>query len=405
MTVDDPNRNEPEENDMANPMPHADRRKPSALPSSAGLALAALVAGAAPAAADVFQTESGPVNVETLASGLEHPWGLAFLPDGAMLVTERAGRLRVVTPDGALSQPISGTPAVAASGQGGLLDVALDPDFADNGLIYLAFAEARDGGAALAVARGRLDAEGLALRDAEMIFRQEPAVAGGRHFGGRLAFAPDGALFVTAGDRGDRSDDAQEPANHIGAVMRIDPDGSVPAGNPGESREGWAAEIWSIGHRNIQGAAINPATGELWTVEHGARGGDEINIPEAGLNYGWPVISFGRHYSGGAIGEGTSRPDMEQPVYYWDPSIAPSGLTFYEGDAFPEWRGDVFVGALAGQHLARLSVDGSAIVGEERLLADLGERIRDVRTGPDGLIYLLTDNPDGRILRLSPADR
>lgn len=383
----------------------AARRRASFRNGGAGLLAAILLAAGGPALADVFETEHGPVSVETVAEGLENPWGLAFLPDGAMLVTERPGRLRIAAPDGTLSRPLSGAPDVAASGQGGLLDIALDPDFAGNGLIYLSFAEARDGGAALSVMRARLDREALALRDGEVIFRQQPAVPGGRHFGSRLAFSPDGSLFITAGDRGDRSDEAQNPANHIGAVMRVNPDGSIPAGNPGETRQGWAAEIWSIGHRNVQGAAIDPATGLLWTVEHGARGGDEINIPQAGKNYGWPVISYGRQYSGAPIGEGTSRPDMEQPAYYWDPSIAPSGMTFYQGDAFPEWRGNVFVGALAGSHLARLTVDGSAIVAEERLLDALGERIRDVRSGPDGLIYLLTDSSDGRILRLAPADR
>lgn len=388
---------------MTKAMPQAPQRTTSPAALAAGAALAALLAGS-PALAQTFETSSGPVRLDAVATGLENPWGLAFLPDGAMLVTERPGRLRLVAPDGTLSQPISGAPSVADSGQGGLLDVALDPDFAANGFVYLAFAEARDGGAALSVMRARLDRDALALRDGSVIFRQLPAVPGGRHFGARLAFAPDGALFITSGDRGDRSDEAQNPANHIGAVMRVNPDGSIPAGNPGASREGWAAEIWSIGHRNIQGAAVHPETGRLWTVEHGARGGDEINAPEAGLNYGWPVISYGRNYSGTPIGEGVSRPDMEQPVYFWDPSIAPSGMTFYDGDAFPEWRGDMFVGALAGQMLSRLTIEGGAVVDEERMLEDLGERIRDVRTGPDGLIYLLTDSAEGRVLRLSPSD-
>ncbi|TVR10101.1 MAG: PQQ-dependent sugar dehydrogenase [Salinarimonadaceae bacterium] len=386
-------------------MPRAVERISAARTFGVGLATAILLAAGAPALADVFESQHGPVRVETVASGLVHPWGLAFLPDRAMLVTERPGRVRIATPDGALSQPLSGTPDVAASGQGGMLDVALDPDFETNNLVYLAFAEARDGGAALSVARARLDRDGLALHDVETIFRQQPATPGGRHFGARLAFSPDGTLFISSGDRGDRSDDAQEPGNHIGALMRINPDGSIPPGNPAETREGWAPEVWSIGHRNIQGAAIEPATGILWTNEHGARGGDEINIPEAGLNYGWPVIAYGRHYSGAPIGEGTHREGMEQPVYYWDPSIAPSGMAFYEGDVFPEWRGDIFIGALAGQHLARLSVEGASIVAEERLLDGLQERIRDVRSGPDGMIYLLTDASDGRILRLVPADR
>jgi aldose sugar dehydrogenase len=350
-----------------------------------------------------LSTELYELDVETVASGLEHPWGMAFLPGGELLVTERPGRLRVVLPDGRLSQPVGGVPAVAAAGQGGLLDVAIDPNFASNSLVYFSFAEAREGGAGLSVARGRLDLARNGLGDVEIIFRQQPAVGGGRHFGSRVVFANDGTLFVTAGDRGDHSDQSQNPQNHIGAVMRINPDGSIPQDNPGVGRDDWADEVWSIGHRNIQGAAMRPGTDQFWTNEHGARGGDEVNLIEPGLNYGWPVISYGVHYSGAAIGEGTARPGMEQPVYYWDPSIAPSGMAFYTGDAFPEWRGNALIGGLVGQLLSRLTMRGDAVVDEERMLQGLNARIRAVSQGPDGLVYLLTDASDGRLLRLSPA--
>lgn len=356
-----------------------------------------------PAAAQRFSTDLVEIDVEAVASGLEHPWGMAFLPGGELLITERPGRLRVLLPDGGLSQPIGGVPAVAAAGQGGLLDVAIDPDFAGNGLVYFSFAESRDGGAALSVARGRLDLEQNSLSDVEVIFRQQPAVGGGRHFGSRVVFANDGTLFVTAGDRGDHSDQSQNPENHIGAVMRINPDGSIPQDNPGVGRDDWADEVWSIGHRNIQGATMRPGTDQFWTNEHGARGGDEVNLIAPSLNYGWPVISYGVHYSGAPIGEGTARSGMEQPVYYWDPSIAPSGMAFYTGDAFPEWQGNILIGGLVGQLLSRLTMRGDAVVDEERMLQGLNARIRAVAQGPDGLVYLLTDAADGRVLRLSPA--
>ncbi len=356
-----------------------------------------------PAAAQRFSTDLVEIDVEAVASGLEHPWGMAFLPGGELLITERPGRLRVLLPEGGLSQPISGVPAVADAGQGGLLDVTIDPDFASNGLVYFSFAEARGGGSALSVARGRLDLAQNSLSDVEIIFRQEPAVGGGRHFGSRVVFSNDGTLFVTAGDRGDHSDQSQNPQNHIGAVMRINPDGSIPQDNPGVGRDDWADEVWSIGHRNIQGATMRPGTNQFWTNEHGARGGDEVNLIAPGLNYGWPVISYGVHYSGAPIGEGTARPGMEQPVYYWDPSIAPSGMAFYTGDAFPEWQGNVLIGGLVGQLLSRLTMRGDAVVDEERMLQGLNARIRAVSQGPDGLVYLLTDAADGRVLRLSPA--
>ncbi len=371
------------------------------------VALASMLALSMPLAA---QTTKAPpvktgqaIKVETFAKGLVHPWGMAFLPDGRLLVTERPGRLRIVGKDGTLSAPLQGTPKVYASGQGGLLDVQLGPDFASSGLIYLSYADPRDGSRnGTSVARAKLvtEGDGGRLEQVQVIFRQEPSYASSHHFGSRIVFARDGSLFVTLGERFSARDEAQNPANHLGKLVRIMPDGSPYAGNP--KKDGWRPEIWSIGHRNVQGAALNPATGKLWTIEHGARGGDEINIPEAGKNYGWPVISYGRNYDFTKIGVGTHKDGMEQPLYYWDPSIAPSGAAFYTGDLFPEWKGNLFVGALAGQALHRLVLDGEKVVGEEKLLADLGERIRDVRSGPDGALWLLTDNPQGRVLRVVP---
>jgi aldose sugar dehydrogenase len=349
------------------------------------------------------KTEKAELMVETAARGLEHPWGLAFLPDGRMLVTEREGRLRVVSADGRLSQPLGGLPRIAARGQGGLLDVALDPGFADNRLVYLSFAEDRGNRqAGTSVARARLNAANTGLEGLQIIFRQEPAHTGGNHFGSRLIFDRSGALFVTVGDRFDLREQAQTPSNHIGKMIRIKPAGGPAPDNPGTS--GWAPEVWSIGHRNVQGAALNPMSGELWTAEHGARGGDEINIVRKGRNYGWPVISYGVNYSGSKIGVGTRKEGMEQPVFYWDPSIAPSGMTFYTGDKFPAWRRSALVGALAGALVSRLEIDGDKVVREERILEGLRERIRDVREGPDGFVYLLTDSAQGRILRLRPAE-
>jgi glucose/arabinose dehydrogenase len=342
------------------------------------------------------------VRVETVARGLEHPWALAFLPDGRMLVTERPGRLRIVGRDGRVSEPLAGVPEVQARGQGGLLDVALDPRFADNRLVYLSYAEpGADGTAGTAVARGRLG-QGR-LEDVRVIYQQQPKVRSSLHFGSRLVFARDGTLFVTQGDRGAYRDGAQDLSVGMGKIVRIKPDGSVPRDNPFVGRAGARPEIWSYGHRNVQGAALDPRTGQLSTVEHGARGGDELNRPEAGKNYGWPVITYGIDYSGARIGEGTAKPGMEQPIYYWDPVIAPSGMTFYTGDAFPDWKGSLFIGSLDPGLLVRLTLKDGRVAREERYLADLGERIRDVRQGPNGLLYLLTDSGDGRILRVLPA--
>jgi aldose sugar dehydrogenase len=370
----------------------------------AGLALAlSTVPGAAQLTKAPQQKSQRPVTAETFARGLAHPWGLAFLPDGRLLVTERAGRLRILSQQGQVSPPVAGVPEVVASGQGGLLDVALAPDFASSQWLYLAYAEPRGGGKnGTSLARAKLVAagDGARLEDTQVIFRQEPAYASSHHFGSRLVFMPDGSLFVTAGERFSQRDEAQNPSNHIGKLMRLQLDGSAYPGNP--KRPGWRPEVWSIGHRNVQAAALNPASGKLWTVEHGARGGDEINIPEAGKNYGWPVISYGRNYDGSKIGVGTQKAGLEQPVYYWDPSIAPSGAIFYTGRLFPEWHGNLFVGALAGQALHRLVLEGDKVLGEEILLADLRARIRDVRQGADGALWLLTDEERGRVLRVVP---
>jgi glucose/arabinose dehydrogenase len=295
---------------------------------------------------------------------------------------------------------VSGVPAVVGEGQGGLLDVAPAPDFAQSRMIYLSYSEPGEGGTAgTAVARGRLGAQGL--ESVEVIFRQEPKVSGRAHFGSRLVFTPDGYLFITTGER-NRRDDSQDLTRHMGKVIRLRPDGSVPPNNPFVGRSGARPEIWSYGHRNMQGAGLHPETKELWTVEHGAMGGDELNTPKPGRNYGWPVITYGRDYSGASIGVGTAQEGMEQPVHYWDPSIAPSGLMFYTGDRFPGWRGNLFVGALGFELLSRLELNGNHVAAEERLLQGFGDRIRDVRQGPDGLIYLLTDEDNGRILRLEP---
>ncbi|MGH8003457.1 MAG: PQQ-dependent sugar dehydrogenase [Limisphaerales bacterium] len=346
-----------------------------------------------------------PVRVETFASGLERPWGLAFLPDGRMLVTERPGRLRIVSRDGKLSPPLGGVPQVYAQGQGGLLDVALDPNFAKNRLVYLSYAEPGENGTAgAAVARGRLGEN--RLDSVQVIYPQEPKVSGSsNHFGSRLVFRRDGTLFITQGDRYNQRDKVQDLSNDFGKIVRINSDGSIPKDNPFVGKRGTRPEIWSVGHRNVQCAALHPETGQLWTVEHGARGGDELNHPEAGKNYGWPVITYGVDYSGEKIGEGVAKPGMEQPVYYWDPVIAPSGMCFYTGDAFPQWKGSVFIGSLTPGLLVRLTLKDGRVTGEERYLGYLHERIRDVRQGPDGILYLLTDNPEGRILKLVPEEK
>jgi glucose/arabinose dehydrogenase len=343
-----------------------------------------------------------PAQATTFAQGLQHPWGLAFLPDGRMLVTERPGRLRLVGRDGQLSEPLTGVPAVLARGQGGLLDVSLGPSFAQDRLVYLSFAEPGGAGGGTAVARGRLGERGL--EGTQVIWRQEPKVSSYNHWGSRLVWRPDGTLFVTLGERFNHPELAQDLSTTLGKVVRLNADGSVPRDNPFVGRKDARPEIWSFGHRNIQAAALDSA-GQLWTVEHGARGGDELNNPQPGRNYGWPVITYGIDYSGARIGIGTAAPGMEQPIYYWDPVIAPSGATFYTAGVFPDWRGDLLVGSLQPGRLVRLRLRDGRVVHEERYVIDRGERIRDVRQGPDGLLYLLTDHPRGRIVRLEPVPR
>ena len=342
----------------------------------------------------------GVVRSEVVADGLVHPWGLAFLPDGRMLVTERPGRLRIVSAAGAVSEPVSGVPAVYARGQGGLLDVAIDPAFGTNQLVYLSFSEPGEGGASTAVARGRL--VGNRLENVRVIYSQVPKLNGGGHYGSRLVFARDGKLFVTAGDRQVGRGRVQDMDNGIGKIVRINTDGTIPPDNPFVGRSGARPEIWSLGHRNAQAATLHPQTGELWTVEHGARGGDELNQPRRGANYGWPVITYGMDYNGSRIGEGSAKPGMEQPVYYWDPVIAPSGMIVYTGDRFPAWRGDFLIGSMNPGALVRLDMENGRVVREERYLG--GGRVRDVQQGPDGFIYVLIDAQDGKLLRVRPAN-
>jgi aldose sugar dehydrogenase len=363
-----------------------------------------LAVAPSPAPAETFRSAAGDLTVETVAGGLINPWGLAFLPDARMLVTERPGRMRIVTRDGKLSPALEGVPQVFASGQGGLHDVVLDRAFAQNRTIYFCYAEPTDGGARTALARAKLvDGATPRLDDVKVIFHQEGPLSNSNHFGCRIVQMPDNNLFLTLGEHFFPRNEAQNLGNHLGKIVRIRTDGSVPPDNPFVGKPGVKQEIWSYGHRNPQGLAINPANGKLWEHEHGPRGGDEINIPEAGKNYGWPVIGYGIDYSGAKIHESTAKAGMEQPVKYWVPSIAPSGMAFYDGKLVPGWKGNVFIGALAGHMLVRLEVESDKVVKEERLLEGLRERIRDVREGPDGALYLLTDNRNGRILRVAPA--
>ncbi len=340
-----------------------------------------------------------------VARGLEHPWAMAFLPDGRLLVTERRGRLRIVGSDGKLGAPLAGLPAIDATGQCGLLDVVVDPRFNETQRIFFTFAEPGEGGNSTAVGAARLVDD--RLTDVRTLFSQRPKVRSSHHCGSRIVFGRDGHLWVGLGDRSSQKDEAQNPANHIGKVVRISADGRVPADNPFASREGTAPEIWSLGHRNIQGAALHPATGELWTSEHGPQGGDEINVAEAGRNYGWPLVTYGRNYGVGTrIGEEGPKAGFEQPLHHWAPtSIAPSGMAFLTSERYPAWQGNLFVGALRGQALVRLTLDGRRVVNEQRLLENLGQRIRDVRQGPDGWLYVLTDSSDGQVLRLEPGRR
>ena len=347
------------------------------------------------------------VRVQPVAQALDHPWAVAFLPQGRFLVTERAGRLRRVDAQGNVSAPLQGLPAIASGGQGGLLDIVTDSDFARNRMLYFCFSEPdtepRSPANSTALARARLSEDETRLEGVQVLFSQKPKVASNLHFGCRIVEGRDGTLFLALGDRYHHRDAAQKLDNHIGKVVRVHKDGSVPPDNPFVGRAGALPEIWSYGHRNAQGATLAP-DGRYWMHEHGPQGGDEINIPQAGRNYGWPVITFGENYGGGKIGEGTARAGMEPPLHYWVPSIAPSGMAFLTSDRYgPAWKGNLFVGSLKFGFLGRIELNGDAVRAEHRLLAEGRERIRDVRQGPDGLLYVLTDAANGRLLRLQPV--
>ncbi|MES2491144.1 MAG: PQQ-dependent sugar dehydrogenase [Pseudomonadota bacterium] len=346
------------------------------------------------------QPAKSTLDVKKIARGLQQPWALAFLPDGRMLVTEKPGRMRIVDAAGKISAPLAGVPSVVYKGQGGLLDVVLDPQFEKTHRIYFSYSEPRaDGANGTAVAYAELAQD--RIENLKVIFRQQPAIKSDKHFGSRLAFSADGNLFITAGERGSAMQQAQTLDNDLGKVIRVTREGDVPAGNPFADRKDARPELWSYGHRNLQGAAINPLSGKLWTHEHGPQGGDEINIPQAGRNYGWPVITYGEQYGGGKIGEGiTKKEGMEQPIHYWVPSIAPSGMAFYNAQRFPQWQGNLFVGSLKFGQLVRLQLKDEKVLSEQRW--DIGSRVRDVRQGPDGYLYLLTDESDGQILRVGP---
>lgn len=355
------------------------------------------------------QTEKAKIRITTIASGLHYPWALAFLPDGQMLVTERhAGKIRLLSSDGKIGEAIEGVPTIVNSGQGGLLDLVLDPKFSQTRLLYFSFSEAsEDGKNGTAVAQARLSQDNSKLENLKIIFSQQPKEDSNKHFGSRLVFDREGHLFIGLGERADA--DLRVQAQHLnsdlGKVIRIFPDGSVPMDNPYVGQKDARPEIWSYGHRNIQGAALNPATGALWVHEHGPRGGDEVNIPQPGRNYGWPLVSYGVNYDGTPVGKGeATAPGITDPIHVWKPSIGPSGMAFYTGDAIPGWKGDLFVGGLAIPKLVRLTLQGDKVVGEEPLLASERTRIRDVRQGPDGTLYLLTDDSDGEIWRITAAD-
>jgi aldose sugar dehydrogenase len=384
------------------PAAHPPRTRRASRPVRAARAmlLAPLALLPTDAGAQTHSSERHSFRIDTIATGLENPWSVAFLPGGDVLVTERPGRLRLIRGGALQPNPVVGVPAVAARGQGGLLDVVLHPAFAENRLVYLSYSKPGERGATTAVVRGRL--EGERLEDVQEIFEAEAWSQAGVHFGSRMLFDGEGKLFVTVGERGTMSN-AQELGNHAGKVMRLNEDGTVPADNPFVGTEGARPEIYAYGIRSPQGLTLHPVTGEVWETEHGPRGGDEVNLIRPGRNYGWPVITYGINYNGNPISDITEKDGLEQPLHYWVPSIATSGLTIYDGDAFPQWRGSLFAGGLAGMHLARIAFDGTRVTGTERLLEGPQWRIRDVRQGPDDLLYLLVDAPSGLLLRLQPA--
>ncbi|MEJ2176902.1 MAG: PQQ-dependent sugar dehydrogenase, partial [Gammaproteobacteria bacterium] len=345
------------------------------------------------------ESEQADFSVKEVVKGLDHPWALAFLPDGDILITERSGQLRIVKNGELVPDPVQGLPDIYASGQGGLLDIALHPAFSDNQLLYLSYSARDKTVAGTEIARAKI--VNGALQEVQTIFSVEPKTSGRNHYGSRFAFAQDGTLLITIGDRYSFMQEAQNPSNHLGSIIRIRDDGSIPKDNPFINDPNARPEVFSYGHRNPQGLTIRPDKNQVWSHEHGPRGGDEVNIIRAGANYGWPAITYGIDYGGAIISEFTEAPGMEQPVVYWDPSIAPSGMTFYTGSVFTEWQGDLFIGALKATHLRRLELEGDKVTGQEVLLKNLGERIRDVRQGPDGFLYVLTDSakPNGRLLR------
>jgi aldose sugar dehydrogenase len=349
-------------------------------------------------------TSNVAFNVTVLAKGLERPWAVEPLPDGDLLVTEKNGRLRIVTAKGEVGQPIGGVPKVDARGQGGLLDIALSPKFQSDRTVFMSYAEPRQGGTGTAVARAVLSSDRRNLEQVQVVFRALPTYDGTLHYGSRLAFGPDGMLYVTTGERSDAPmrKYAQQLDSHLGKILRVNPDGSAPKDNPFIGKSGAQAQIWSLGHRNVQAAAFD-SEGRFWVVEHGTQGGDELNLVEKGKNYGWPLVAYGEEYSGKPISSAvTVREGYEQPVYYWDPVIAPSGAQFYTGNAFPAWRGSLFTGSLKDRRLVRLVLESNRVVGEEHLLADRGQRVRDVRQGPDGALYVVTDESNGQLLKIEP---
>ena len=353
----------------------------------------------------ICSVKSSPAfEVVVVAKGLDHPWSVEPLPGGDLLVSERTGQLRVVTAAGKIGEPITGLPAVDDRGQGGLLDLALSPTFAEDRTIFWSYSEPREGGNATSVARGVLAADRASVTEVKVIMRAMPTYDGGAHFGSRLAFGKGGMLFITLGERSDSPmrPQAQQLESDMGKILRIAPDGSIPPDNPFVGRDGARGEIWSVGHRNVQAAAID-SLGRLWEVEHGTRGGDELNLVARGKNYGWPIIAYGIEYSGGPINGGiTAKDGLEQPVYYWDPVIAPSGAQFYSGKAFPQWEGSLFIGSMVQERLVRLTIENDRVTGEEHLLVDRNKRIRDVREGPDGLLYVVTDEANGELWKIAP---